>query len=171
MTTKREPIGSRTDYGNTFRVMKGVFVTGIGCGLFAVAAGLAGRHFALFPGPANSNAVVGLLVGPLFIMFVAILPTVLFQIRLSEGRVQNVFAGRYIISDLPVSELVGIRRNSRCCAVVLCFTGDQHIHFLGATSGEIARLVKDLAQAKAASINDPAFQGPADNSPSTGTFL
>ena len=97
--------------------------------------------------------LVALLFAPAVIMLVGIAPTVLLHIRITAGRIQHIFAARWVLSDLPVADFLHIRPNRRGCAAVLYFTGNRKIHFLGAHYSQMARLTLDLAHIRQSAPN------------------
>jgi hypothetical protein len=77
-------------------------------------------------------------------LFVGVAPTILFCIRVDGGRIQHLFAHRFILSDYPIEDFVGLDTRASGWAAVLHFTGGRKIRFWGTHLREIERLVRDL---------------------------
>jgi hypothetical protein len=141
------PTAEEREYGNTTRELRRITIVGLAIGVFAATAGAIGAYYERRLDAGTVWIAFGLLVTPVVVMVIAVLPTLLFHIRLCAARVQHVFLRRYILSDYPVSDFIQIRYNHHGCAAVLYFRGGQKIHFFGAHLGEITRLSSDLSEA------------------------
>jgi hypothetical protein len=132
------------DYGNTADNLRRAVFTGAIIGGIAVAGALLMSYFDrtldLRRWPL---LVLVFLLGPVG-LFVGVAPTVLFCIRVDGGRIQHVFAHRFIISDYPIEDFVGLDTRASGWAAVLHFTRGRKIRFWGADLREIGRLVRDL---------------------------
>jgi hypothetical protein len=120
-----------------------MFVGGV-IGLFAVVGALLmsylDRTLDLHRWP---SLVLLFLLGPAA-LFVSVAPTILFCIRVDSGRIQHIFAHRFILSDYALEDFVGLDTAATGWAVILHFTRGRKIRFWGAHLREIDRLVRDL---------------------------
>jgi hypothetical protein len=109
------------EYGNTPRALYRVAVIGMSLGFLTAMAGIV---MGLIEGTLVWNrllhALLFLLLGP-FVLVLAVAPTVLFRIRIADGRVQHIFLGGYVLSDYPLQDLRWMRRFEGGCAAVLHF--------------------------------------------------
>jgi len=132
------------EYGNSHRVIYRVALIGLCLGVFAAVAGVIGAAIAGTLAPDRLHLLLALLLVPPALLVLAVTPTVLFRIRIADGRVQHIFLKRHVLSDYPLEDFRCIRRFERGCAAVLHFRDGGRIHFFGAHRGEIARLARDL---------------------------
>ncbi len=144
MNTESSHPETQLDFGNTWRAVRGFLPTGFIIGGFALVAGLIGRFYDLSRGPVNVVACLGLLLGPVSIMALAILPTLLFTVRIRDGHVINVFAGHHILSQHPLTEYKGHTLRTRGCAAVLEFTGGRRMHIFAMNPSDLSRLFAAL---------------------------
>jgi hypothetical protein len=140
------------DYGNNLGTVFKATVVGAIIGLIAVLAAVIGitaeaswqraRPLYLFliflPAPAILALIVGI--------------TACFCIRITGDRVQHLFLKRIVLSDLPVSEFVGLDHipvlgQSRP-KPVLRFRNGRTIRLLGASWQELERLERDLGDVR-----------------------
>lgn len=135
---------TQLDFGNTWRAVRGLLPMGFIIGGFALVAGLIGRFYGLSRGPVNVADCLGLLLCPVFILAMAILPTLLFTVRIRDGQVMNVFAGHHILSQHPLSEYRGHTLRTRGCAAVLEFSGGRRMHIFAMNPSELSRLFAAL---------------------------
>jgi hypothetical protein len=132
------------DYGNTADNLRRAVFTGAIIGGIAVAGALLMSYFDRTLDLRRWPLLVLLfLLGPVG-LFVVVAPTILFCIRVDGGRIQHVFADRFIISDYPIEDFVGLDTRASGWAAVLHFTRGRKIKFWGADLREIERLVRDL---------------------------
>lgn len=129
------------DYGNSPRILLRVALNGFCIGIALVTCVLY-----VLPTTERIGLLVWLLLMPGTILTACVLPTVLFRVRIQNGRVQHLFLGKYPLSDYPLENFVGIKHPSRACAAVLHFKENRRIHFFGASVREISRLSHDLQQ-------------------------
>lgn len=134
-------------YGNTLRSIRGGIVTtgilGIAVAATGLAAGIAHHTIdRLWP------VCFWLFGAPPLVFVCACLPTLVFSIRIEEGRVRHVMLDRFILSDFPASDFMSMTTGNKPWAVVLRFTDSRKIRFLGAHLGVIGQLRAALAEAK-----------------------
>ena len=142
------PARDMREYGNTVQALRRVAIVGLVIGLLGAVASLILLYCEGKLRPDAAWLALFLVLMPAAVICLGVLPTVLFHIRLGGGHVQHVFLGRYILSDLPIRDFLHVGLRQRGCAAVLHFKGGRKIHFFGAHQGVIARLAKDLAQAR-----------------------
>ena len=132
------------DYGNTTANLRRALFTGAIIGVLAVGGALLMSYFDRTLDLHRWRWLVLLfLLGPAG-LFVGVAPTILFCIRVHHGRIQHVFAHRFILSDYPLEDFVGLDTWASGWGAVLHFTRGRKIRFWGAHLREIERLVRDL---------------------------
>lgn len=140
------PVRPAREYGNTPRMISRAALMGFCLGMVATAVGVAGGK--MTGTLVRSRAAwlfLPLLVLP-GLLVLAVASTVLFRIRIVDGRVRHVFLGRYLLSDFALQDYVCMKRFERGCAAVLYFRNGGRIHFFGAHMGEMSRLERDLSE-------------------------
>lgn len=134
------------DYGNTAHHLRRLLIHGFILGVVTVAA-----PFITY----CAEGTLDLHRWPLFVflfllppaaLLIAVVPTFFFRIRVTEGRIQHVFASRFILSDYPMDGFVGVNLWEGGWGAVLHFTGGRKIRFFGAHLREICRLAEDLSR-------------------------
>jgi hypothetical protein len=140
------PVRSTRDYGNSPGMIFRAALMGSCLGMAATIIGFAGG---MMTGTAVWSRAAWLFL-PLLVLpgllALAVAPTVLFRIRIVDGRVRHVFLGRCLLSDFPLRDYMCMRRFDLGCAAVLHFRNGGRIHFFGAHMREISRLERDLSE-------------------------
>jgi hypothetical protein len=136
-------------YGNTPKALRKVALAGLVFTallylLFAVAAFVRGGWAGVPKAFTPPIGLIPLAVGGVLPLVVA--PTVLFQIRVAQGKVQHLFLGGRVLSENFIQQLDAIDLGRGPWAVVLHFRDGRRIRFFGAHLGECQRLCDDLAK-------------------------
>jgi hypothetical protein len=134
------------DYGNTGRHLRSALLVGLILGVLTVVAALIICYVQGVFDVRRWSVFVFLLALAPAALFVAVAPTLLFCIRVNSGRIQHVFAGRFVLSDYPVEDFVSVNLWENGWGAVLHFTGGRKIRFFGAHFREIRRLAQDLSE-------------------------
>ncbi len=89
-----------------------------------------------------------IIILPPIIMGIAVLPTILFSIYITENWVEHRFLERHILSRAKLSEFDVMYSPSGMFAAKLHFSDGSRIRFYGAHLGIISQLKRDLSQSK-----------------------
>jgi hypothetical protein len=93
-------------------------------------------------GRANPLGLLYLLFLPAAALSLVVGLTVCFRIRVAGGQVQHVLLGRFVLSQRPVADFLGLEYRG---FPTLCFRDGRVIRFLGAHVHELARMEQELS--------------------------
>jgi hypothetical protein len=134
------------NYGNPTHYLRRVLIHGFVLGVVTVAIALILCSVEGTLDLPRWPWLVFLLLLPPAALVAAVVPTVFFCIRVIDGRIQHVFARRFILSDYAMEDFVSVNLWEGGWGAVLHFTGGRKIRFVGAHFREIGRLAEDLSR-------------------------
>jgi len=132
------------DYGNTTDHLKRSIIFGFILGVITDAIALISISVERGWSQSRSLWLLPLCLTPVLLMSIVILVSMLFRIRLTDGIIQHMYMGRFILSESRVEDLRSIKIHEKGYAMVLEFQAGNKIHFLFAQLQELRRLTDDL---------------------------
>ncbi|TGM88996.1 hypothetical protein [Leptospira licerasiae] len=132
------------EYGNSFKTVKKVTVVGliIGLVLILVIGGLSFSKSGYLDGELLLK-VLPFALSPAILLFLMILPSALFRIRIEGESIKNIFLSKHVISSYSIKDLEVIKMAEGIYAAVLIFKNGK-IRIFAMSLRERERLITDI---------------------------
>lgn len=131
-------------YGNSFRQLKPLMVSGLVIGLVGYVFSACMFLFVEHLPPERLIPLTFILVVPAMAMFVFVAPTAMFSIHINEGWVEHRFLDRRVLSRARTCDFKRMIFGVFPFAAVLDFTDGTRMRILGAQPGILRQLQRDL---------------------------